>query len=58
MLYLHEPFADNDHYAIASRLSHFLTNTRPDPQLMDLARIVTLMLDAFATPVFQLHENQ
>ncbi|MEZ6132333.1 MAG: DUF1592 domain-containing protein [Planctomycetaceae bacterium] len=26
-----------DHYAIASRLSHFLTNTRPDPSLMELA---------------------
>ena len=38
MLYLHEPFQDDDQYAIASRLSHFLTNTRPDPQLMDHAR--------------------
>jgi len=48
MLYLHEPvpqqFASsvhddgrNIHYAIASRLSHFLTNTRPDGQLMDRA---------------------
>lgn len=26
-----------DHYAIASRLSHFLTNTRPDTALMELA---------------------
>lgn len=38
VLYLHEPLKDDDHYAIASRLSHFLTNTRPDPQLMDHAR--------------------
>ncbi len=38
MLYLHEPLRNDDHYAIASRLSHFLTNTRPDPQLMDHAR--------------------
>jgi mono/diheme cytochrome c family protein len=37
-LYLHEPLNDDDHYAIASRLSHFLTNTRPDPQLMNHAR--------------------
>ncbi len=49
MLYLHEPLSpqveltvrgtEGDmHYAIASRLSHFLTNTRPDPQLMNRAR--------------------
>ena len=49
MLYLHEPVSPRNerpgraanadiHYAIASRLSHFLTNTRPDPQLMDCAR--------------------
>ncbi len=38
MLYLHEPLRDDEHYAIASRLSHFLNNTRPDPQLMDHAR--------------------
>ena len=37
LLYLHEPSKRDDHYAIASRLSHFLTNTRPDPQLMDHA---------------------
>jgi Protein of unknown function (DUF1592)/Protein of unknown function (DUF1588)/Protein of unknown function (DUF1585)/Protein of unknown function (DUF1587)/Planctomycete cytochrome C len=34
-LYLHEP---QDHFAIADRLSHFLTNTRPDADLMRLAR--------------------
>ncbi|HIE99826.1 MAG TPA: DUF1592 domain-containing protein [Fuerstia sp.] len=48
VLYLHEPLSlhnersvhgphSNIHYAIASRLSHFLTNTRPDPRLMDSA---------------------
>jgi len=37
-LYLHEPKAAGDHFAIASRLSHFLTNTRPDAQLLELAR--------------------
>jgi len=38
-IYLLEPSrqSDHDHYAIASRLSHFLTNTRPDTQLMELA---------------------
>jgi hypothetical protein len=40
-LYLREPSkpmaSDLDHYAIASRLSHFLTNTRPDKTLMALA---------------------
>lgn len=40
-LYLREPSdpatGDLDHYAIASRLSHFLTNTRPDVALMHLA---------------------
>ncbi len=40
-LYLREPSdlttSDLDHYAIASRLSHFLTNTRPDKALMALA---------------------
>ena len=34
-LYLHEP---QDHFAIAGRLSHFLTNTRPDADLMRFAR--------------------
>ncbi|MEO7651998.1 MAG: DUF1592 domain-containing protein, partial [Bryobacteraceae bacterium] len=34
-LYVHEPV---NHFAIAERLSHFLTNTRPDAELMGLAR--------------------
>ena len=37
-LYLREPERDDDHVAIASRLSHFLTNTRPDSRLSGLAR--------------------
>lgn len=37
MLYLHEPKRADDHFSIASRLSHFLTNTRPDALLMDRA---------------------
>ncbi len=37
-LYLHEPVREDDHFAIASRLSHFLTNTRPDARLAGLAR--------------------
>ncbi|MFT5523649.1 MAG: hypothetical protein ACI9G1_003554 [Pirellulaceae bacterium] len=37
MLYLQEPVGDEGHYAIASRLSHFLANTRPDSELMKLA---------------------
>ena len=40
-LYLREPSdpatGNLDQYAIASRLSHFLTNTRPDAALMELA---------------------
>lgn len=36
-LYLREPEHAEDHFAIASRLSHFLTNTRPDAVLSDLA---------------------
>lgn len=40
-LYLREPSdpatGNLDKYAIASRLSHFLTNTRPAPALMELA---------------------
>ena len=40
-LYLLDPSdpasGELDQYAIASRLSHFLTNTRPDPELMELA---------------------
>lgn len=42
-LYLREPSdpatGELDQYAIASRLSHFLTNTRPDPALMELAAV-------------------
>jgi len=37
-LYLREPEDPHDHFAIASRLSHFLTNTRPDSGLAELAR--------------------
>ncbi|MGY8643719.1 MAG: DUF1588 domain-containing protein [Verrucomicrobiales bacterium] len=37
-LYLHEPEDADDYFAIASRLSHFLTNTRPDARLTELAR--------------------
>ncbi|MEP6673007.1 MAG: DUF1592 domain-containing protein [Chthoniobacter sp.] len=37
-LYLHEPQGADNHFAIAERLSHFLTNTRPDAQLTDRAR--------------------
>ena len=37
-LYLREPIRSDDHYAIAARLSHFLSNTRPDPELLQLAR--------------------
>ena len=36
-LYLHEPKRSDDHFAIASRLSHFLTNTRPDARLTEFA---------------------
>ncbi|MCB1211749.1 MAG: DUF1592 domain-containing protein, partial [Verrucomicrobiales bacterium] len=36
-IYLREPERSDDHYAIASRLSHFLTNSRPDAELMALA---------------------
>lgn len=57
VLFLHEPRApsapqsqhgaggaNNDiHYAIASRLSHFLTNTRPDERLMTLAQQARLL---------------
>lgn len=36
VLYLQEPLASDDNaaYAIASRLSHFLWNSRPDPELL------------------------
>jgi hypothetical protein len=36
-LYLREPGADNDDFAIANRLSHFLTDSRPDAELSTLA---------------------
>lgn len=36
-LYLREPTQPDDHFAIATRLSHFLTNTRPDEHLSRLA---------------------
>lgn len=36
-IYLREPESKDDHFAIASRLSHFLTNSRPDAALLDLA---------------------
>ena len=36
-IYLREPGLGDNHFAIASRLSHFLTNTRPDPHLLELA---------------------
>lgn len=36
-IYLREPESADDHFAIASRLSHFLTNSRPDARLLDLA---------------------
>lgn len=41
-LYLREPKRADDHFAIAARLSHFLTNTRPDETLSALARKGTL----------------
>ena len=37
-IYLREPVRPDDQFAIASRLSHFLTNTRPDATLLELAR--------------------
>ena len=37
-LYLREPERAEDHFAVAGRLSHFLTNTRPDSHLTALAR--------------------
>ena len=36
-IYLREPESTGDHFAIASRLSHFLTNSRPDARLSELA---------------------
>ena len=38
MLYVQEPKQADDHFAIAARLSHFLTNSRPDTQLMAQAQ--------------------
>ena len=37
-LYLREPEPSGEHFPIGTRLAHFLTNTRPDEQLMSLAR--------------------
>ena len=37
-IYVREPVKADDHFAIASRLSHFLSNSRPDAKLMDLAQ--------------------
>lgn len=37
VLFLPEPLSTDNHFAIASRLSHFLTNSRPDAQLQELA---------------------
>jgi hypothetical protein len=45
-LYLREPERGDDHFAIASRLSHFLTNTRPDAALSELAAQKQLRDDA------------
>lgn len=36
-LYLPEPERTDDHFSIASRLSHFLTNSRPDKSLAERA---------------------
>ena len=36
-LYLREPLRADDHFAIAQRLSHFLTDSRPDAALLALA---------------------
>jgi hypothetical protein len=36
-LYLREPIAADDHFTIANRLSHFLTDSRPDAALATLA---------------------
>lgn len=37
-LYLREPVRRDDQFAVANRLSHFLTDTRPDAALTELAR--------------------
>lgn len=60
-IYLLEPSrsSDHDHYAIASRLSHFLTNTRPDTQLMELAAAGKLRdLDTLRAQTDRLIESQ
>ena len=41
-LYVREPMAGDDHFTIANRLSHFLTDSRPDAELSALARAKTL----------------
>lgn len=38
VLFLNETRAADDHFAIAARLSYFLTNSRPDESLLQLAR--------------------
>lgn len=38
MIYIQEPKRSDDHFAIASRLSHFLTNSRPDARLLKQAK--------------------
>ena len=38
-IYLREPVRHDDQFAIASRLSHFLSNTRPDATLLELAQM-------------------
>ncbi len=38
MIYVQEPKQADDHFAIASRLSHLLTNSRPDAPLMIRAK--------------------
>lgn len=37
-IYLREPQKADDQFAVASRLSHFLVNSRPDATLMELAK--------------------
>src|SRR4029077_15809029 len=37
-IYLREPNSTEDDFAIATRLSHFLTNSRPDARLLEFAR--------------------
>ena len=37
-LYLREPAHNADHFAVADRLSHFLSNSRPDARLHGLAK--------------------